>query len=88
MNVTQMSSITILNHTTKNTLGGTVITKQLLNMKTSMSESGSLTAVFCLVSTYLKSYYRQEIKETRVVLTSFLMATLSYYKTSRLDGYK
>lgn len=88
MNVTQMSSITILSHTTKNTLGGTVITKQLLNMETSMSESGSLTAVFCLVSTYLKSYYRQEIKETAVVLTSFLMATLSNYETGRFDGCK
>lgn len=50
-----------------------------------MSESGSLTAVFCLVSTYLKTYYRQEVEEldTAVVLMSFLMATLSYYKTSK-----
>lgn len=84
-----MSSITILNHTIKNTLGGTVITQQLLNMKTSVSESGSLTAVFCLVSTYLKIYYRQEVDlDTAVVLMSFLVATLSYYKTSMLDGCK
>lgn len=67
-----MSSTTILNHTIKNPLGGTVITKQLLNMKTSMSESGSLTAVFCLVSTYLKTITDEvEDLDTAVVLTSF-----------------
>lgn len=84
-----MSNITILNHAIKNTLEGTVITKQLLNIKISISESGSLTAVFCLVSTYFKIYYRQEVDlDTAIVLMSFLMTALSYYKTSRLDGCK